>query len=52
MAVDIEAINARVKEQSRFLDSIRTEIGRVIVGQTYLIDRLLIALLEPDTRTV
>ncbi len=45
MAVDIEAINARVKEQARFLDSIRSEIGRVIVGQTYLIDRLLIALL-------
>ena len=45
MAVDIEAINARVKEQSRFLDSIRAEIHRVIVGQSYLIDRLLIALL-------
>ena len=45
MAVDIEAINARVKQQSRFLDAIRTEIGRVIVGQTYMIDRLLIALL-------
>ena len=45
MAVDIEAINARVKEQSHFLDSIRAEIGRIIVGQTYLIDRLLIALL-------
>ena len=45
MAVDIEAINARVKQQSRFLDAIRSEIGRVIVGQTYLIDRLLIALL-------
>jgi MoxR-like ATPase len=45
LAVDIEAINARVKEQSRFLASIRTEIGRVIVGQQYLIDRLLIALL-------
>ena len=45
MAVDIEAINARVKEQSRFIDSIRAEIHRVIVGQNYLIDRLLIALL-------
>jgi len=45
VAVDIEAINARVKQQSRFLDAIRSEIGRVIVGQTYLIDRLLIALL-------
>jgi MoxR-like ATPase len=45
VAVDIEGINARVKQQSRFLDAIRSEIGRVIVGQTYLIDRLLIALL-------
>jgi MoxR-like ATPase len=45
VAVDIEAINARVKQQSRFLDAIRSEIGRVIVGQNYLIDRLLIALL-------
>jgi MoxR-like ATPase len=45
VAVDIEAINARVKQQSRFIEAIRAEIGRVIVGQTYLIDRLLIALL-------
>ena len=45
MPVDIEAINARVKQQARFVDSIREEVGRVIVGQRYLIDRLLIALL-------
>lgn len=45
MAVDIEAINARVKQESRFVEAIRQEIGRVIVGQRYLIDRLLIALL-------
>jgi MoxR-like ATPase len=45
VAVDIEAINARVKQQSRFLAAIRSEISRVIVGQNYLIDRLLIALL-------
>ena len=45
MAVDIEAINARVREESRFVESVRTEVGRVIVGQSYLIDRLLIALL-------
>ena len=45
MAVDIEAINARVRQESRFVDSIRTEVARVIVGQRYLIDRLLIALL-------
>ena len=45
MAVDIEAINARVREESRFVQAVRTEVGRVIVGQSYLIDRLLIALL-------
>jgi MoxR-like ATPase len=45
LAVDIDAINARVKQESRFLQAIRSEIGRVIVGQEYLIDRLLIALL-------
>jgi MoxR-like ATPase len=45
VAVDIEAINARVREESRFVQAIRAEIARVIVGQQYLIDRLLIALL-------
>ncbi len=45
MAVDIEAINARVREESRFVEAVRAEVARVIVGQRYLIDRLLIALL-------
>ncbi len=45
MAVDIDAINARVKQESRFVQSIKDEVARVIVGQQYLIDRLLIALL-------
>jgi MoxR-like ATPase len=45
VAVDIDAINARVKRESRFVEALRTEVGRTIVGQTYLIDRLLIALL-------
>jgi MoxR-like ATPase len=45
VAVDIEAINRRVREESRFVDAIREEVARVIVGQRYLIDRLLIALL-------
>jgi MoxR-like ATPase len=42
---DIEAINTRVKQESRFADAIRAEVARTIIGQTYLIDRLLIALL-------
>jgi MoxR-like ATPase len=45
LTADIEAINARVKEESRFVEAVKQEVGRVIVGQTYLIDRLLIALL-------
>jgi MoxR-like ATPase len=45
VAVDIDAINARVKEESRFVEAVRSEVARTIVGQTYLIDRLLIALL-------
>ena len=42
---DIDAINTRVKQESRFVDAIRAEVARTIIGQTYLIDRLLIALL-------
>ena len=45
MAVDIEAINARVQEQSAFVEKLKAETGRVIVGQEALIDRLLIGLL-------
>jgi MoxR-like ATPase len=43
--VDIAAINAQVKEQSRFVQQVKAEVAKVIVGQEYLIDRLLIALL-------
>ena len=45
MAVDIEAINARVREQSRFVELVKAETAHVIVGQEALIDRLLIGLL-------
>ena len=45
MAVDIEAISARVREQSRFVERVKAETARVIVGQEVLIDRLLIGLL-------
>jgi MoxR-like ATPase len=45
MAVDIEAINARVREHSRFVEAVKAQAARVIVGQEALIDRLLIGLL-------
>ena len=42
---EIDEINARVKQQSHFVDAVRAEVARTIIGQTGLIDRLLIALL-------
>jgi MoxR-like ATPase len=45
VAVEPETISERLKDDSRFVDAVRTEVSRVIVGQRYLVDRLLIALL-------
>jgi MoxR-like ATPase len=45
MDAGITAINERVKEESACLYRLREEIGRVIVGQRYLVDRLMIGLL-------
>ena len=42
---DIKAINNKVKEKSAFVDLLKMEINRVIVGQEQMIERLLIALL-------
>ncbi len=45
MASGIEIINERVKEESVFVNALRSEMGKVIIGQQYLIDRLIIGLL-------
>ena len=45
MAQTVEAIRRNVEEQSQFVTRLREEIARVIVGQEYMIDRLLIGLL-------
>jgi MoxR-like ATPase len=45
METGITAINERVKEEAACLYRLRDEIGRVIVGQRYLVDRLLVGLL-------
>ncbi|MCP4545656.1 MAG: AAA domain-containing protein [bacterium] len=42
---DIEVLNERVERESRFVREITDELGKVIVGQHYLVDRLLIGLL-------
>lgn len=42
----IELINERVREKSAFISTLKAEIGKVIVGQEYLIDRLIIGMLS------
>jgi MoxR-like ATPase len=41
----ITAINEKVREESVFVQNLLSEFGKVIVGQKYLIERLLVALL-------
>lgn len=45
-ADDIRQLNDRIAYAGRFLDTLRAEIGKVIVGQSYMLDRLLIGLLS------
>ncbi|MGO2294056.1 MAG: AAA family ATPase [Psychroflexus halocasei] len=45
VALDIETINAKVKEESAFVDLLINEMNKVIVGQEHMIERLLIGLL-------
>jgi MoxR-like ATPase len=45
MSVDIRAINEKIQQESAFVDKITGEIGKVIVGQKYMVERLLIGLL-------
>lgn len=45
MQVNIQEINERVQQESAFVDALRMEIGKVIIGQKAMVDRLLIGLL-------
>jgi len=45
LANHIEAINQKVREESGFVQQLIGEIHRVIVGQKYMVERLLIGLL-------
>ncbi|MDP6418729.1 MAG: AAA family ATPase [Candidatus Krumholzibacteria bacterium] len=42
---NVDELNERVERESHFVREIREEVSRVIVGQQYLVDRLLIGLL-------
>ncbi|HQE77287.1 MAG TPA: AAA family ATPase, partial [Candidatus Hydrogenedentes bacterium] len=45
MAPSVEAIRKEVEAQSKFVARLRDRMARVIVGQQYMVDRLLVGLL-------
>src|SRR5688572_30690391 len=45
MGFDIRALNEVVQKESAFVDRVISETATVIVGQTYMIERILIGLL-------
>lgn len=45
-AEDIRQLNEKIQYSGSFIDRLRDEVGRVIVGQSYMLDRLLIGLLS------
>jgi len=45
MSIDVKQIGEKVEKESRVLAQVRSEIEKVIVGQEYMIERLLIGLL-------
>ena len=45
-SVDIKSINELINRESAFVETLTTEVGKVIVGQRQMIDRLLIGLLS------
>jgi MoxR-like ATPase len=45
MAYDIKAINEKIHRESAFIDILQMEIGKVIIGQKTMVERLMIGLL-------
>lgn len=45
VAVDIEALNQQIYADSAFIDELNKEASKVIVGQHYMLERLLVGLL-------
>ena len=43
--VDIKTINEMIQRESAFVESLTSEVGKVIIGQKHMVDRLLIGLL-------
>ncbi|MDB5253141.1 MAG: ATPase [Flaviaesturariibacter sp.] len=45
-ADEIRQLNERIQDAGRFLELLRAEVGKAIIGQSYMLDRLLIGLLS------
>lgn len=45
-SIDIKALNEQIQQDSAFLEVLNLEIGKSIVGQKYMLERLMIALLS------
>ena len=43
--IDIQSINKKIEKESAFVDLLKLEMGKVIVGQGHMVERLLIGLL-------
>ena len=43
--VDMTALSEKIQQSSSFIDDVRTELDKVVIGQKYMIDRLMIGLL-------
>ncbi len=44
--IDISALNERIKQESAFIELLNMELSKTIVGQKYMIERLMLALLS------
>src|SRR5580692_6322715 len=44
--VDIAALNERINRESAFVDVLNLELGKTIVGQKYMVERLMLAMLS------
>jgi MoxR-like ATPase len=45
MLTNVEEVRRNVEQQAQFIERLRQEIGKVIVGQQHMIDRLLVGIL-------
>ncbi len=45
MNTDIQAINDKIEKESQFIEPLKSEIAKIIVGQNHMVERLLIGLL-------